>query len=185
MKKLILLLLFIPLVSFGQDALIVNNHPKSKGLNFSIKEPSKFERIDGKRPNILYNWLKNRNDLDNRITISISIKELPKEMQLSKKEWIQYLKFEGGIKDFTTGHNNVNKEKYIVLENYPGFMFNSSNEIQRIDYVRKTHNKMITLFMENKLFLLSMSASTKTSLDLNEGIFLSMANSIVFPDRYN
>ena len=55
---------------------------------------------------------------------------------LSGDEWIQYLKFEGGIKDFTTGHNNVNKEKYIVLENYPGFMFNSSNEIQRIDYVR-------------------------------------------------
>tara|TARA_B100000780_G_C20852203_1_gene338697 strand:- start:52 stop:609 length:558 start_codon:yes stop_codon:yes gene_type:complete len=185
MRKFLLILLFVPLISFGQDALTVNNHPKSKGLNFSIKEPSKFERIDGKRTNILFNWLKNRNDLDNRITISISIKEMPKEMQMSKKEWIQYLKFEGGIKDFTTGYNNVNKEKYIVLESYPGFMFNSSNEIQRIDYVRKTHNKMILLFIENKVFVLSMSASTKTSLDLNEGVFLSMVNSIVFPDRYN
>ena len=58
MKKLIILLLFIPLVSFGQNTLSVINHSKSKGLNFSINEPSKFDRIDGKRPNILYNWLK-------------------------------------------------------------------------------------------------------------------------------
>ena len=185
MRKFLLILLFVPLISFGQDALTVNNHPKSKGLNFSIKEPSKFERIDGKRTNILFNWLKNRNDLDNRITISISIKEMPKEMQMSKNEWIKYLKFEEGIKDFISGYNNVNKEKYVVLESYPGFMFNSSNETQRIDYIRKTQNKMMLLFIENNIFMLSMSASNKKSLDLNEEVFLSMANSILFPDQYN
>ena len=104
---------------------------------------------------------------------------------MSKNEWIKYLKFEEGIKDFISGYNNVNKEKYVVLESYPGFMFNSSNETQRIDYIRKTQNKMMLLFIENNIFMLSMSASNKKSLDLNEEVFLSMANSILFPDQYN
>jgi hypothetical protein len=173
------------MIGLGQETLDVNNHPKSKGLNFSITEPISFERIDSKRPNILYNWLKNRDDLTNRITISISVKELPKEMQWPKEEWIQYLKFETGIKDLTAGANNVNQEKYIVLESYPGVIYNSTNQTQRIDYERKTYNKTVLLFVEGKGFVINMAASTKSALELNEGVFMSMINSIVFPDQYN
>ena len=190
MKKLLLLLLCVPLIGLGQQTekkdktFDVINHPKSKGLNFSIKEPVGFERVDGRRPSILYNWLKNRDNLDNRITISIAIKEFPAEVELTKEEWVQYLKFESGIKDMTDGMNNVNKEKYIVLESYPGLMFNFTNETQRIDYTRKTFNTMMILIVENKMFSVSISASNKSSLALNEGVFLLMVNSIIFPEQY-
>jgi len=185
MKKLLLILLCLPMIGFGQKMFDVINNPKSKGLNFSITEPPEFERIDGKRPNILYNWLKNRDNLTTRVTISISIVELPDEMKLAKEEWIQYLKFESGVKDLTSGANNVNQEKYIVLESYPGVMFNSTKQIQRIDLERKTYNKTVHLFVEGKGFTINMSASTESSLGLNEGVFISMINSIIFPDQYN
>ena len=80
---------------------------------------------------------------------------------------------------------NVNQEKYIVLESYPGVMFNSTKQIQRIDLERKTYNKTVLLFVEGKGFTINMSVSTKSSLEINEGIFMSMINSIVFPDQYN
>ena len=185
MKKLLLILLCLPMIGFGQKIFDVINHPKSKGLNFSITEPAEFERVDGKRPNILYNWLKNRDNLTNRITISILIKKLPEELQLKKNELIQYLKFDGGVKDLTAGANNVTKEKYIVLESYPGAMFNSTSQAQRIDYEMKFFNKTVILFVEGKGFKITMSAFTKSSLEINEGIFISMVNSIVFPDQYN
>jgi len=185
MKKLLLILLCLPMIGFGQKIFDVINHPKSKGLNFSITEPVEFERVDGKRPNILYNWLKNRDNLTTRITISISISELPEEMQVTKEEWIQYLKFEGGVQDLTEGANNVTQEKYIVLESYPGVMFNSTNETQRIDYERKTYNKTVIVFVEGNGFTINMSVSTKSILEINEGIFMSMINSIIFTDQYN
>jgi len=191
MKNLLFTLtLLVSFSSCVQNTINVNSHPKSKGLNFSIKEPSKFQRNDGKRPNILYNWVKNQTDLENRITISVAIKKMPKEMEMSKKEWKDYLKFEGGINDLTAGLDNVNKQKYIVIESYPGIIFNYSNETQRMEYVRKTNNKCMMLFIDNNAFVLSMSTGVDPSLkgrkktNLNEEMFFSMANSIVFPDQY-
>ena len=171
--------------SLSKEITNVIDNPKSKGLNFSIREPVNFERVDGRRPNILYNWVKNRDNLDNRITISILIGEIPEEIQWTKKEWEQYLELDNGVSDLTEDYEDVNQEKYIVIESYPGVMFNYTNEVQRIDYKRKTHNKMIVLIVEGKFFSFSMSASTKSSLDSNVEIFLSMANSIVFPEQYN
>ena len=168
----------------GQKIFDVINHPKSKGLNFSITEPAEFERVDGKRPNILYNWIKNRDDLTNKITISILIKELPEELQLTKEEWIEYLKFGRGVKDITEDLKNVNKEKYIVLESYPGVMFNCTSQTQRIDYERKTYNKQVTLFVQGKSFMITMLCSSASSLELNERIFISMINSIHFINLY-
>jgi hypothetical protein len=185
MKKLLLILLCLPIIGFGQETFNVINNSKSKGLNFTITEPAGFERLDGKRPNILYNWLKNRDNLTTRVTISISITELPEEMKGTKEEWVQYLKFDSGVKDLTSGANNVSQEKYIVLESYPGVMFNSTKQIQRIDYERKTYNKTVLIFVEGKGFTINMSVSTKSSLEINEGIFMSMINSIIFPDQYN
>ena len=180
-----LIILLIPFLGFGQKIFEVNNHPKSKGLNFSITEPISFERVDGKRPNILFNWLKNRDDLINRVTISIMINDLPKEIQMSKKEWIQYLKYDTGILDFTSNFENVQKQKYIVVESYPGVLFNRTDERQRIDFERKTFNRTCILFVEDKMFSINMTASSLSNLELNEKTFLSMINSIVFPEQYN
>ena len=75
---------------------------------------------------------------------------------MSKKEWKDYLKFEGGINDLTAGLDDVNKQKHIVIESYPGIIFNYSNETQRMEYVRKTYNKCMMLFIDNNAFVLSM-----------------------------
>ena len=45
MKKLLLILLLLPLISFGQLGEYYNaeGHPKAKGLSFKIKKPLGFE----------------------------------------------------------------------------------------------------------------------------------------------
>ena len=47
MKKLILLLLFIPLISFGQDALIVNNHHnEGQKTNYKVSRTEKKNEFE-------------------------------------------------------------------------------------------------------------------------------------------
>ena len=60
MKKIILILLCVPLIGFGQleDYYKSKSHPKAKGLNFQIKTPSGFEQKEADRPNIVQKWTK-------------------------------------------------------------------------------------------------------------------------------
>lgn len=61
--------------------------------------------------------------------------------------WIQYLKYDTGILDFTSNFENVKKQKYIVVESYPGVLFNRTDERQRIDFERKTFIRTCFLFV--------------------------------------
>ena len=65
MKKF-LLLLIIPVLSFGQfdGVFISKNHSKSKGFNFKIKNPAGFQQMETDRPNIIQKWVKNQTNND-------------------------------------------------------------------------------------------------------------------------
>ena len=60
---------------------------------------------------------------------------------------------------------------------------NQRNEVKDF-LLSKSITLMPKLIVENKMFTVSMAASNKSSLDLNEGVFLLMLNSIIFPEKY-
>jgi hypothetical protein len=80
MKKLLFLLVFIPLVSFGQqsfnndlgDYVYFYNHPKAKGLDFKIKSLVGFDNFETYSTNIVQQWrFRYKSNYDNPVFIVI------------------------------------------------------------------------------------------------------------------
>ena len=187
MKKLILLL-FIPLVSFGQlgGYYYSNGHPKSKGLNFQVKKPIGFEQNEADRPNIVQKWEKNKTNNDEYVSFMIIVKRLPTEMRgFEKSEWNQYLMNDGGIDDFSSGFSNATNKEFLVIDSYPSVIFDASDKVSRLGFTFEIYFSQIMVIVEDYTFTMMIQATSKRNLQNNKRLFYSLANSVIFPDQYN
>ena len=187
MKKLILLL-FIPLVSFGQlgGYYYSNGHPKSKGLNFQVKKPIGFEQNEADRPNIVQKWEKNKTNNDEYVSFMIIVKRLPTEMRgFEKSEWNEYLKNDGGIDDLSSGFSNASNKEFLVIDNYPSVIFDASDKMSRLGFTFEIYFSQIMVIVEEYTFTMMIQATSKRNLQNNKRLFYSLANSVIFPDQYN
>ena len=187
MKKLILLL-FIPLVSFGQlgEYYYTNSHPKSKGLNFQVKKPIGFEQNEGDRPNIVQKWEKNKTNNDEYVSFMIIVKRLPTEMRgFAKSEWNQYLKNDGGIDDLSSEFSNASNKEFLVIDGYPSVIFDASQNMSRLGFTFEIYFSQITVIVDDYSFTMMFQATSKRNLQNNKRLFYSLANSVIFPDQYN
>ena len=186
MNKLIILL-FIPLVSFGQlgDYYFSNGHPKAKGLNFQIKKPLGFEQNEADRPNIVQKWYKNKTDNNKMVSFMILVKKEDEFKGISKEDWTQYLKYEGGIKDMASGLPNSSNYKFITIDNYPGVITDAEMKMERLDLSVTLYLTQITAFVESYGFTLQLQSPVKRIRDENKVLLYRLANSIIFPDQYN
>jgi len=187
MKKLILLL-FIPLLSFGQlgEYYYSNGHPKSKGLNFQVKKPIGFEQNEADRPNIVQKWEKNKTNNDEYVSFMIIVKRLPAEMRgFGNSEWNQYLKNEEGIDNFSSAFSNASNKEFLVIDNYPSVMFDASDKMSRLGFTFEIYFSHIMVIVDDYSFTMMFQATSKRNLQNNKSLFYSLANSVIFPDQYN
>ena len=187
MKKLLLVLLALPLIGFGQLGEYYKpiGHPKAKGLNFQIKKPLGFEQMEGDRPNIVQKWTKDLEDIDKTITFLILVNNIPKEMQnISQKEWQQYIRFEGGLKELTENVDNIYNAKYYVLDNFPGVYYEGEDNFQRTDKEIIIFYKIAQVFTSKHMFQIQMLTNNKELLKKNESLFNSLANSVILLEQY-
>ena len=187
MRKLILILLFIPLVSFGQlgEYYFSDGHSKSKGLNFQIKKPLGFEQNEADRPNIVQKWEKDKNDNNKYVAFMIIVKKDDEIKALSKKDWIQYLKYEGGVEDMTSGLPNSSNSKFYTIDNYPGVITDVNMTMDRLDKKFTIYMTQITVFVESYAFIFQLSSPSKINREANKSLYYKLSNSIIFPDQYN
>ena len=189
MKKLLLILLCLPMIGFGQlgDYYKPNGHPKAKGLKFQIKTPLGFEQMEADRPNIVQKWIKHRNDNNKLVMFMVLVLNLPEEMRnISKAEWRQYLKYESGVDEFTENFGKMAKNaKYYVLDNYPGIYYEGFMEMDRLDQTFKLYHKTAQVFTPNHMFQIQMSVGNENLLETNEYLFNSLANSVIILDQYS
>ena len=187
MKKLILLLC-IPLMSFGQlgEYYYSNGHPKSKGLNFQVKKPIGFEQNEGDRPNIVQKWEKNKTNNDEYVSFMIIVKRLPAEMKgFGKSEWSQYLKNDGGIEDFSSAFSNASNKEFLVIDGYPSVIFDASQNMSRLNFTLEIYFSQIMVIVDDYSFTMMFQATSKRNLQNNKRLFYNLANSVIFPDQYN
>ena len=187
MKKLILLLLFIPLDSFSQlgEYYFSNGHPKSKGLNFQIKKPLGFEQSEADRPNIVQKWEKDKTDNNKYVSFMILVKKDNEIKSLSRNEWTQYLKYEGGVEDMVSGLQNSSNSKFFTIDNYPGVISDTTMTMERLDFEFTLYMTQITVFVESYAFMFQLQSPLKRNRDNNKRLLYLLANSIIFPDQYN
>ena len=185
MKKLLLILLLLPLISFGQlgDYYNSEGHPKAKGLNFKIRKPLGFEQNEADRPNIVQKWEKYKTDNDKYVSLMILVKKFPSEMQgFSKDDWTQYLKNDGGVDDFAP--EDAYNKKFIVVDNYPAVSYDCSVEISQMNLTFKRYMSIIMVPIDDNGFQIMFQAPSKRILEANKSLFYRLANSVVFPDQY-
>ena len=187
MKKLLLILVCLPTIGFGQLGEYYKPiaHPKAKGLDFQIKKPLGFEQLEADRPNIVQKWTKNLKDIDKAITFLILVNNIPKEMQnISQKEWKQYIKFEGGLKELTQNGDNIYNAKYYVLDNFSGVYYEGKENMQRTDKEIITFYKTAQVITSKHMFQIQMLTYNKEFLKKNESLFNSLANSVILLEQY-
>jgi hypothetical protein len=187
MKKLLLVLLALPMLGFGQlgDYYTAKGHPKAKGLNFQIKKPLGFEQMEGDRPNIVQKWIKNPKDNNTMVQFMVLVKNMPQEMQIQKSEWIQYLKFENGVEELVNiVGKNVSKGKYYVLDRYPGIYYENMEVGERMGFTFTFYTKTVQVYLEKHHLTISMTSADKGLLEENTKLFHLLANSVIFPDQY-
>jgi len=191
MRKVMFILLLLPLTSFGQlgEYWSSKGNLKAKGLTFQIRVPLGFDQRDADRPNIVQKWVKDGTDNSKKVFVMTGVKYLPEEVQgFGKNEWTQYLKYEEGIDDYVEEWKQLGSAEnvtFIKLDNYPGFYNDGFIEIQRFDVVFKIYYYNISIFVDNYYFTFTMQSFEKSVLESNYSLFLRLSNSIIFPGQYN
>ena len=181
MKKLLLILLCLPMIGFGQLGSYYKSkgHSKAKGLNFQIKTPLGFEQKEADRPNIVQKWTKGN------ATFMVMVKNLDQEMRnIPKKDWIDYLKNGSGLSDFTSEIPNVSNTKYYVLDNYPGTYHEMWMDMERNDMSIRVYMAQASVLLEEHMFILQLTGGSKEELSEYSKLFYLMGNSVIFPAQY-
>lgn len=189
LSTLIVLVVFTtPIASFGQlsklgDYYFANGHPKAKGLNFQLRPPLGFKQLEGDRPNIVQKWIKNRGDSDNVVIIMASVKNL----SFLEKLAFRFNNLSGDLSDEEIAGfapDNARNTKYFVLDNYPGIIFDYSQEIERLDVSADAHVKQIMVYVDGRLFSLVLFSFHENLIKEKANLFYWVANTVVFPDQY-
>ena len=183
--RLLQILLFIPILAFGQigEYYYSEGHLKAKGLNFKIKKPLHFKQSEGVRPNIVQKWRSNKKNGD-FVQFSILVKNDNFIKSLNKNEWKNYLENEGGVKDFTDGFEEAENYSYIVLDSYPGLISDHIYKTQRLSKKYKHYSTAIMVMVESHMFLLQLSSNNKELRNHHKETLNQLAFSVVFPDQY-
>ena len=187
MKKLLLILLCLPIIGFGQlgDYYKSEGHPKAKGLEFEIKTPLGFEQLEADRPNIVQKWIKNPKDNSKTVVFLLLVKDLEVEAQDQKSEWIQYLKSENGVQEMIDMlGGNTSNGKYYVLDTYPALYFENMEVLERMDLISTSYSKIVKVILEKHYLMIQMSAFDKSLLEENTTLFRSLCNSVIFTEQY-
>ena len=180
MRKLLILALSVMLYTGAQAQLgsYYNGtaHYKSKGLSWGIKKPLGFTQKEADRPNIVQKWVKGD------VSVMTMVKRLPTEMQgFDKSDWVQYLKYEGGVQDFG---GELGPSTYTVLDNYPGVKTTTVQTMQRLDKKITIHMIQYMVIVDDVAFLLQIGAGSKASLDKQSRLIYQLANSVIFYKQY-
>jgi len=162
-----------------------NGHLKAKGLNFQIKKPLGFEQNEADRPNIVQKWEKNKTNNDEYIAFMIIVKKLDSEMRgISKSEWTQFLKNDGGVDAIASGFGNAVNKNFLVIDNYPAAIFDASQEMTRLNFTVRLYFSQIMVIVEDYSFLMQLQSAKKSNIEKNKRLFYQLANSVIFSDQY-
>lgn len=159
------------------------DHLKAKGLSFRVKAPLGFRQSEADRPNIIQKWVKNIDD--DMVSIMILVYKQENEIKdITKEEWRQYLKYEGGVDEYASNIPGASNQEYFVVDNYPGLVIDAVQKLERLNLAMDMYMTQISVFVEDYSFQLQLISSNKTIKNNYKNLFYLFANSVIFPFQY-
>jgi hypothetical protein len=157
------------------------DHPKAKGVNFSLKAPNGWECKEGDRPNIVkkFEWGTN--------VYSILIKD--NETFFSKNKGIGLFKNEENVRRFI--NNSFNEEnfelinyKIVSVDKFPALEIILNGQVERLGMIFKYRLKQWIILYEDKLVLITGICYNRNDFNKFEPLFNLITATFVFPDQY-
>ena len=170
MKKLLLILLCLPIVGFGQlgDYYTAKDHPKAKGVDFTIKVPDGYEASEGKRTNTIQVFNK-KNSIPITIHIYSYLDVLP-EMSLHGKNRNT---LKSAVKDIIEAIKLDAKIEYYESGGYPGYIAEGKES--------GVTSYQLNTFLENQLFIVGFTGLSISETDRE--LLKEMANTLYFKTK--
>ena len=167
------------------------NHPKAKGVDFSISFPASWRKREGYRPNIIQFFESGAGY--GPIMCSLMVKDipLPDGYNLSERELKNFF-HQNELKDLVPDGGMFIDAKTIVLEGAPAGMLISDQEMQRLDLTLSMRmTQFITIQEKSMIFIQFMVAKmpdSEESMDELQQkylpIYRAIANTFVLNEKY-
>ena len=165
MKKLLLILLCVPLIGLGQelgDYYISEGDPKTHGLDFKIKKPIGYYQYFGTIPTTIVGFGTVEKDIEIHFLISV----YPDTHPLSEK----FKKMDNS--EIKNHIQSIDGMEYYELCGYPGATIESGDDIGSL--------LQSFIFINNKQFWIKLTVMDKHIPSELEDLFYKMCNTLEF-----
>jgi len=167
------------------------DHPKAKGVDFSISFPASWSKREGNRPNIIQFFQSNAGHGPIMCSIMVKALPLPAGTILSKEDLKNFFQ-PNELKDMVSEGETLVDAKSIVLEGSPAGMIVSDVTKQRMDITLTTRTTQFVAIQGTSIifiqFMIARMPDSKESLDDLQKQHLPtyrvIANSFVYNDKY-
>jgi hypothetical protein len=170
------------ILNLGQY-ISIKDHPKAKGVNMKLKAPIGWKVSDGDRPNVVKTFVKDGN------TFMVLVKD--NVTFFSRKEVRELLKDDKFLNEFVEEVSSILKSPQIIeqsvvtIDNYPAASFKVRGIIERSGIVIPVMIKCWFILYEDKIVYLQSMGIDNSNFKLLEILYLSIINSVIFPEQYN
>jgi len=167
------------------------DHPKAKGLDFSISVPASWSKGEGNRPNIIQVFRSGCGH--GPILCSLMVKAITQPLGYSPtKQELKELFQPDVLKQTVPEGGKLIVARELVLEGYPAGMLVYDITQQRLDFTINVRMTQFVIFHQNSMILIHFAVSKQpdTSETLDQlyqrfqPLFKLVANTLVINDRY-
>jgi hypothetical protein len=158
------------------------DHPKAKGVNFSLKAPNGWECREADRPNIVKKFVWKTNIFLVIVKDGLSF--------ISRNQAKKYLNDEDIKKELLQGsldaykNSKIYSSKVVSIDAYPSLEVVLDGDVERLGVTLKSYCKQWTIFYEDKIIIVQGVSYNKGDFLKYESIYNLMAATITFPDQY-
>lgn len=162
-------------------------HSKSKNTDWQVNIPKSWNQKEGIRPNIIKKFTSEYGD--GLETVTLMVKDLPKNYEPSQKELLDFFPENGLKKTVPTGAKFISGKR-VTLDNNIGGMLEIEQKMERVDISLKLRILQFSFYKKSKMYILQCGVGGKEDEDLNNRLqkFLPLyrliANSLVVNDQY-
>ena len=171
------------------EYVVYENHPKAKGVNFKVKKPNGWKKMEGDRPNVVQQFVKGTNSY---MTIILDTGQF-----ISKSQGKELLNDDETATEMANGmltigeNSKLISKKYVTVDNYPSLEIVMETSMERAGTNMRYRYIVWNVFYEDRFVQLMAGTLLKVNGVEVESDWKSdlltyrlVTNSMIFPDQY-
>ncbi|TLX17186.1 hypothetical protein [Rhizobium sp. MHM7A] len=131
-----------------------SNHPKSKGIEFSLSAPISWRQVEGDRPNTVQQWTSQNGSGD--MSFSVLVKSSEELRGITEKD-VEDLVAQGGARDFLGAADELIASKFVHIDGAPTVMIDAAITREMIGKEIGMQTRIYNIFQDAALLQLNCS----------------------------